>query len=86
MTVIIAAGSSAATIETIKQKAKRLSILSIMSTTAAGSGHPISCMSAGELVAGTAHRIPLLFLLIVHLGPQFDEKLNALAESECATC
>src|SRR6202047_2469026 len=44
---------SAATIEAIKQKAKRLSILSMMSTTAAGSGHPTSCMSAAELVAGT---------------------------------
>src|ERR1700677_2174705 len=30
-----------------------LSILSMMSTTAAGSGHPTSCMSAVELVAGT---------------------------------
>ena len=29
------------------------SILSMMSTTAAGSGHPTSCMSAAELVAGT---------------------------------
>jgi transketolase len=44
---------SAATIEAIEQKAKRLSILSMMSTTAAGSGHPTSCMSAAELVAGT---------------------------------
>ena len=44
---------SATTIEAIKQKAKRLSILSMMSTTAAGSGHPTSCMSAAELVAGT---------------------------------
>ena len=44
---------SMATIEFIKQKAKRLSILSMMSTTAAGSGHPTSCMSAAELVAGT---------------------------------
>ena len=46
-------GASAATIEAIKQKAKRLSILSMMSTTAAGSGHPTSCMSAAELVAAT---------------------------------
>jgi transketolase len=42
-----------AAIEAIEQKAKRLSILSMMSTTAAGSGHPTSCMSAAELVAGT---------------------------------
>ena len=46
------AGPSAATIELIKQKAKLLSIYSMMSTTAAGSGHPTSCMSAAELVAG----------------------------------
>jgi transketolase len=48
-----AAAPSAATIEVIKQKVKRLSILSMMSTTAGGSGHPTSCMSAAELVAGT---------------------------------
>jgi transketolase len=49
----VTAAPSAATIEAIRQKAKRLSILSMMSTTAAGSGHPTSCMSAAELVAGT---------------------------------
>jgi len=53
MTATSAIAPSAATIEAIKQKAKRLSILSMMSTTAAGSGHPTSCMSAAELVAGT---------------------------------
>ena len=53
MTATAATAPSAATIEAIKQKAKRLSILSMMSTTAAGSGHPTSCMSAAELVAGT---------------------------------
>ena len=52
-TTITATAPSAAAIEAIKQKAKRLSILSMMSTTAAGSGHPTSCMSAAELVAGT---------------------------------
>ncbi|MDE3108929.1 MAG: transketolase [Acidobacteriota bacterium] len=36
----------------MKEKARRLSILSMMSTTAAGSGHPTSCMSAAELMAG----------------------------------
>ena len=46
------AAPSAATIEAIQQKAKRLSVLSMMATTAAGSGHPTSCMSAAELVAG----------------------------------
>ena len=53
MTAATATAPSAATIEAIKQRAKRLSILSMMSTTAAGSGHPTSCMSAAELVAGT---------------------------------
>ena len=53
MSATATVGASAATIEAIKQKAKRLSILSMMSTTAAGSGHPTSCMSAAEPVAGT---------------------------------
>ena len=53
MTASTATAPSAAIIEAIQQKAKRLSILSMMSTTAAGSGHPTSCMSAAELVAGT---------------------------------
>src|SRR6202166_5371430 len=43
---------SAATVSAVKEKAKLLSIYSMMSTTAAGSGHPTSCMSAAELVAG----------------------------------
>src|SRR6202012_5713685 len=53
MSVTSPAGPSTSTIETIKEKARRLSILSMMATTAAGSGHPTSCMSAAELVAGT---------------------------------
>jgi transketolase len=53
MSASTAAGPSAATVESIREKAKRLSILSMMATTAAGSGHPTSCMSAAELVAGT---------------------------------
>ncbi|HKQ86500.1 MAG TPA: transketolase [Candidatus Acidoferrales bacterium] len=53
MTATTATAPSASTIEAIKERAKRLSILSMMSTTAAGSGHPTSCMSAAELVAGT---------------------------------
>ena len=43
---------AASTIETIKEKARRLSAYSMMATTAAGSGHPTSCMSAAELMAG----------------------------------
>ncbi len=47
------AAPSASVVDGIKEKARRLSVLSIMATTAAGSGHPTSCMSAAELVAGT---------------------------------
>ena len=43
---------SSSTIETIREKVRRLGILSMMSTTAAGSGHPTSCLSASELTAG----------------------------------
>src|SRR5271169_5940331 len=46
------AGPSAATVSTVKEKAKLLSIYSMMATTVAGSGHPTSCMSAAELAAG----------------------------------
>src|SRR5580698_2938777 len=47
-----AAVPSAATVSAVKEKAKLLSIYSMMATTAAGSGHPTSCMSAAQLVAG----------------------------------
>jgi transketolase len=39
-------------VTTTREKARRIGILSMMSTTAAGSGHPTSCLSAAELVAG----------------------------------
>src|SRR5271154_4889889 len=52
MSASTAAAPSAAIIDSIKEKARRLSILSMMATTAAGSGHPTSCMSAAELMAG----------------------------------
>ena len=52
MSVTSQAGPSASTVEAVKEKARRLSILSMMATTAAGSGHPTSCMSAAELMAG----------------------------------
>src|ERR1700722_11728790 len=54
---------SASIVESVKEKAKRLSILSMMATTAAGSGHPTSCLSAAELVAGT-------FFYAMKLDPQ----------------
>src|SRR5580658_5820795 len=43
---------TASTIDGVKEKARRLGIYSMMPTTAAGSGHPTSCLSAAELVAG----------------------------------
>jgi transketolase len=36
----------------VKEKARLLGCYSMMATTAAGSGHPTSCLSASELVAG----------------------------------
>ena len=52
MSATSSAAPSTSTISAIKEKARRLRILSMMATTAAGSGHPTSCMSAAELVAG----------------------------------
>ena len=52
MSVTSPAGPSGATVSAIQETARRLKVLSIMSTTAAGSGHPTSCMSAAELMAG----------------------------------
>jgi transketolase len=52
MSATTTTGPSSPSIDAIKEKARRLSILSMMSTTAAGSGHPTSCMSAAELMAG----------------------------------
>ena len=76
MTATTATAPSAATIEAIKQRAKRLSILSMMSTTAAGFGHPTSCMSAAELVAGTffyAMKFPELRLMTLR---EFSSELE----------
>jgi transketolase len=53
MSVAPVKAPSTAVVDAIKEKARRLSVLSMMATTAAGSGHPTSCMSAAELVAGT---------------------------------
>src|ERR1700735_3538440 len=43
---------TASTSANVKEKARRLGVYSMMATTAAGSGHPTSCLSAAELVAG----------------------------------
>src|SRR5271165_5481433 len=52
MSAYSSAEPSASAVNAIREKARLLSIYSMMSTTAAGSGHPTSCMSAAELVAG----------------------------------
>src|SRR5271165_92803 len=52
MSAYSSAEPSASAVNAIREKAKLLSIYSMMATTAAGSGHPTSCMSAAELVAG----------------------------------
>ncbi len=43
---------SVSDVNMVKEKARLLAIYSMMATTAAGSGHPTSCMSAAELAAG----------------------------------
>jgi len=53
MSATPSAAPTASTVAAIQEKARLLSIYSMMATTAAGSGHPTSCMSAAELVAGT---------------------------------
>ena len=52
MTAMSQRAPSPSTIEMIREKARRLRILSMMCTTAAGSGHPTSCLSAADLAAG----------------------------------
>ena len=61
---------SASNIAAIKEKARLLSIYSMMSTTVAGSGHPTSCMSAAELVAGT-------FFYAMNFDPKNPNSPNA---------
>jgi transketolase len=52
MSAVKLQGPSSTEIDAVREKARRLIVLSIMSTTQAGSGHPTSCMSAAELAAG----------------------------------
>ena len=53
MTVSTSGLVSSAILEKIREKARLLRIHSMRTTTAAGSGHPTSCLSAAELVAAT---------------------------------
>src|SRR2546428_9535459 len=47
------AAPTSALLEQLREKASLLRIHSLRMTTAAGSGHPTSCLSAAELVAAT---------------------------------
>lgn len=53
MTAIGQAGSTLASLDALREKARILRIHSLRMTTAAGSGHPTSCLSAAELMAAT---------------------------------
>src|ERR1700722_4172736 len=53
MTATGPAASSATLLEPLREKAPTLPIHSMRMTTAAGSGHPTSCLSAAELMAAT---------------------------------
>jgi transketolase len=52
MTATPQSAASSATLEKLREKARLLRIHSMRATTAAGSGHPTSCLSAAELMAG----------------------------------
>jgi transketolase len=53
MTATPSAVPAASAVQAIQEKARLLSAYSMIATTKAGSGHPTSCMSAAELMAGT---------------------------------
>jgi transketolase len=51
MTAIGQAGSTLTSLDALREKARILRIHSLQMTTAAGSGHPTSCLSAAEIMA-----------------------------------
>ena len=53
MTAIGQAGTALTSLDALREKARILRIHSMRMTTAAGSGHPTSCLSAAELMAAT---------------------------------
>jgi transketolase len=53
MTALPQGATTTAQLDAIREKARLLRIHSMRMTTAAGSGHPTSCLSAAELVAAT---------------------------------
>ncbi len=52
MTASPTSAPTPANLETLRDKARRLRVHSLRATTAAGSGHPTSCLSAAEIMAG----------------------------------
>src|SRR5271169_426546 len=53
MTATGQAGTTLASLDVLREKARILRIHSLRMTTAAGSGHPTSCLSAAEIMAAT---------------------------------
>src|SRR5713226_8238342 len=62
MTAMPQSAPTPLTLEQLKEKARRLRIHSMRATTAAGSGHPTSCLSAAEL-------LPARFFPAIRLDP-----------------
>src|SRR3989338_947366 len=62
--------ASAETIQYLSKMAKRLRIHSLESTTAAGSGHPTSCLSSADLMA-------VLFFHVMRYDPKKPKDLRA---------
>jgi transketolase len=53
MSAVPKGAPNAAIVAQVREKARRLRVESMRATTAAGSGHPTSCLSCADLVAGT---------------------------------
>jgi len=56
-------------VASLKNEATRLRILSVRATTAAGSGHPTSCLSAADIVA-------TLFFSVMRFDPKNPKNPN----------
>ena len=69
MTAAGQAGTTLASLESLREKARILRIHSMRMTTAAGSGHPTSCLSAAELMAAT-------FFHAMHFDPANPNALS----------
>ena len=61
-------------LETLQDKATRLRIDSVLSTTEAGSGHPTSCASAAEIVAVLFYSVMRNNLDVAHLKSELLDR------------